>query len=74
MQHFEKNIISKSRSKRKHITEFHKTTKDVRKQVSLDVKQITVTQIVYQVVITGALLSKNFNPPTTTTTTTNTPT
>ena len=34
---FEKNTIKKSRANRKHITEFHKTTKDVKKQVSLKV-------------------------------------
>ena len=53
MQKFEKNIISKSRSTRKHITEFHKITKDVKKQVSLDIKQVTVTQIFDQVVFMG---------------------
>ena len=50
---FEKNTIFKSRANRKHITEFHKITKDVKKQVSLDVKQLTVAQIFDQVVFMG---------------------
>ena len=50
---FAKNTILKSRANRKHITEFHKITKDVKKQVSLDVKQLTVTHIFDQVVFMG---------------------
>ena len=50
---FEKNTILKSRADRKHITECHKITKDVKKQVSLDVKQLTVAHIFDQVVFMG---------------------
>ena len=53
VQNIEKYVISKSRPNRKLITEFHKTTKDVQKQVNLDIKQITITQFFCQDVFHG---------------------
>ena len=53
MLSIEKDAISKSRSNRKQITQFHKTTKEVQKKVNLDIKQITIPHIFDQVVFMG---------------------
>ena len=53
MLNIEKDSISMPRANRKQITEFHKNTKEVRKKINHNIKQITITQIFDQVFFYG---------------------